>query len=262
MLVDLTITNLAIIERTRIRFEEGLNALTGETGAGKSILLDALGAVLGARVSSDLVRTGATSALVEGQFELPASGFEPVIDLLTDIGVDYDPIDPLICTREILASGRSTARINGRLVPANQLAAIGSLLVDIHGQSDHLRILQPDEQRRILDRYAGAEDLRQTASLEIADWRAARRALDEVTAGGREREQRRDLLLYQIGEIDEIAPIADEEAGLVRERDILQNADELRLHALAVAEALHGEDSEITAVSILRQSEHDALAIA
>ncbi|MCA9834793.1 MAG: DNA repair protein RecN [Thermomicrobiales bacterium] len=261
MLVELTISNLAIIAQTRIRFQEGLNALTGETGAGKSILLDALGAVLGARVSSDLVRTGEKSALVEGQFELPAVGFERVLDVLDEIGIECDPVDPLILTREIQVSGRSTARINGRLVPAGQLSAVGSLLVDIHGQSDHLRILDANEQRRILDRYAGLEEQREAVSLAVADWRAARKALQDVSAGAREREQRRDLLQYQINEIDEIAPVPGEDSTLVRERDVLQNADALRLHALSAVEALIGDASEINAITLLRQTEHDALAV-
>lgn len=262
MLLELSITNLAIIEHTRIRFQDGLNALTGETGAGKSILLDALGAVLGARVSSDLVRTGAKSALIEGQFELPAIGFERILEALEAIGIEHDPIDPLILTREIQANGRSTARINGRLVPAGQLGSVGSYLVDIHGQSDHLRILNPDEQLRILDRYAGLDDLRESVSREIADWRAAKRALGEVSSGAREREQRRDLLQYQINEIDEITPIPGEDVSLARERDVLQNADALRTHAFGAVEALVGEAVELNAITLLRQSEHDLASVA
>ncbi|MCO5223864.1 MAG: DNA repair protein RecN [Thermomicrobiales bacterium] len=262
MLLELSITNLAIIEHTRIRFQDGLNALTGETGAGKSILLDALGAVLGARVSSDLVRTGAKSALIEGQFELPAIGFERILEALEVIGIEHDPVDPLILTREIQANGRSTSRINGRLVPAGQLGVIGGYLVDIHGQSDHLRILSPDEQLRILDRYAGLEELRESASREIVDWRTAKRALDEVSSGAREREQRRDLLQYQINEIDEIAPVIGEDVSLARERDVLQNADALRTHAFGAVEALVGEAGDINAITLLRQSEHDLASIA
>lgn len=262
MLLELSITNLAIIEHTRIRFQDGLNALTGETGAGKSILLDALGAVLGARVSSDLVRTGAKSALIEGQFELPAIGFERILETLEEIGIEHDPIDPLILTREIQANGRSTARINGRLVSAGHLGTVGSYLVDIHGQSDHLRILNPDEQRRILDRYAGLDELRESASREIADWRAAKRALEEVSSGAREREQRRDLLQYQINEIDEVAPVPGEDLTLVRERDVLQNADALRTHAFGAAEALVSEAVELNAITLLRQSEHELASIA
>ena len=259
MLVELSITNLAIIDHTRIRFQDGLNAITGETGAGKSILLDALGAVLGARVSSDLVRTGAKSAIVEGQFELPAATFELILEILEDLGIEQDPDESLILSRDISASGRSTARINGRMVTAGQLNAVGALLVDIHGQSDHLGILDPDEQRRILDRYAGLEEQRTAVAEAVADWRSARKALAELNTGARDREQRRDLLQFQVNEIDEVSPVPDEDAALARERDVLQNADALRMSALGAIEALSGEDSEITALGLLRQVEHNVL---
>jgi DNA repair protein RecN (Recombination protein N) len=259
MLVELSITNLAIIEYTRIRFQDGLNAITGETGAGKSILLDALGAVLGARVSSDLVRTGAKSALVEGQFELPAAGFEIIIEMLQEYGIEHDPTEPLIFNREIQASGRSTARINGRLVPAGQLNAVGTQLVDIHGQSDHLAILDPDEQRRILDSYHDLEDLRTDVGRAVSDWRADRRALQELNTGSREREQRRDLLQFQVNEIDEVAPQIGEDEALVRERDVLTNADALRMNALGAVEALSSEVNELDAIAQLRQVEHNLI---
>lgn len=262
MLLELSITNLAIIDHTRIQFQDGLNAITGETGAGKSILLDALGAVLGVRVSSDLVRTGAKSALVEGQFELPPEGFEVVLELLEEVGIEHDPTEPLILSREIAASGRSTARINGRMVTASQLNTIGSLLVDIHGQSDHLSILDPDEQRLILDRYAGLEELRARVAESIIEWRSARRALADLNTGSREREQRRDLLAFQVSEIDDISPAPEEDETLRRERDVLQNADELRNSALGAVEALTGESEEINAVTLLREMEQHVLEAA
>lgn len=262
MLVELSITNLAIIDHTRIRFQEGLNAITGETGAGKSILLDALGAVLGARVSSDLVRTGAKSALVEGQFDLPSAGFEIILEMLEASGISHDPTEPLIFSREISANGRSSARINGRLVTASQMQSIGSYLVDIHGQSDHLSILDPDEQRRILDRYAGLEDLRAQAAESVAEWQFVRKSLAELNTGAREREQRRDLLQFQVGEIDEISPQIGEDETLVRERDVLQNADALRTNALGATEALMDEEREINALSLLRQVDHSVLDMA
>lgn len=257
MLTELAITNLAIIEQTTIRFEDGLNALTGETGAGKSILLDALGAVLGARVSSDLVRTGAKSARVEGQFYLPAVEFQPILDLLEEYGLEHDPQEPLILAREIQANGRSSARINGRMVTVAQLSAIGSYLVDIHGQSDHLGILDAGEQRRILDRYAGLEEQRSEVAAAIADWRSARNALAELTTGSREREQRRDLLQFQVNDIDEISPVEGEDDALARERDVLQNADALRMSAMTATEALIGDASEINAVTLMRSAEHE-----
>lgn len=259
MLVELDITDLAIIERTTIRFEAGLNALTGETGAGKSILLDALGAVLGQRVSSDIVRTGKRSARVEALFEIPVEAEGTVMALLDEFGIDHDPSEPLLMSREIQASGRSSSRINGRMTTIAQLNAIGSLLVDIHGQSDHLSILKPGEQRNILDRYAGLEPQRDAVRELVREYREVRHALAEVSRGSREREQRMDLLRYQVGEIDEAALQAGEDDALMRERDVLQNADHLRQSALLAVTALAGDDAgtiEVSAASLLRQAEH------
>jgi DNA repair protein RecN (Recombination protein N) len=205
MLVELAITDLAIIERTTVRFEDGLNALTGETGAGKSILLDALGAVLGQRVSSELVRTGQKSARVEAAFELTGGVGDEVREVLESFGVEHDAGELLLLSREINANGRSSARINGRMVTASQLNAIGSRLVDIHGQSEHLSILQTAEQRNILDRYGALEPLRSEVGVIVREFREVRRQLQEVSSGSREREQRLDLLRFQIGEIDEAA---------------------------------------------------------
>lgn len=262
MLLELSITNLAIIDHTRIQFQDGLNAITGETGAGKSILLDALGAVLGSRVSSDLVRSGEKSAIVEAQVELSPITFQVILTMLEEIGVNHDPIDPLILSREISANGRSIARINGRMVTATQLNSIGSLLVDIHGQSDHLNLLNPNEQLCILDRYAGLEEQRESFSFEFSDWRAARLALEDLDSGAREREQRRDLLQFQVAEVDEIAPQPGEDEALIRERAVLQNADVLRLNAMSAVDTLIGEANELDAISQLRLIEHSVLEVA
>src|SRR5690606_217907 len=205
MLVELDITDLAIIERSTIRFEAGLNALTGETGAGKSILLDALGAVLGQRVSSDIVRTGKSAARVEALFEIPASGEAAIMALLDEFGIEHEPGELLILSRDIQASGRSTGRTHGRSTTLAQLHAVRSLLVDIHGQSDHLSILKPAEQRNILDRYGGLEAERTGIRDLVREFREVRAALEDVSRGSREREQRLDLLRFQIGEIDEVA---------------------------------------------------------
>lgn len=265
MLVELAITDLAIIERTTIRFEEGLNALTGETGAGKSILLDALGAVLGQRVSSDLVRTGQKSARVEAAFELSGGLRHEVGGLLESFGVEQEIDEVLLLSREINANGRSSARINGRMVTASQLNAIGSRLVDIHGQSEHLSILQTSEQRHILDRYGALEGLRDDVGTLVRDLRMVRHQLQEVSRGSREREQRLDLLQFQIGEIDEAALAPGEDERLIRERDILQNADRLREAAMTAIETLTGDDAgatDISASALLRQIEHSSLELA
>lgn len=261
MLVELVITDLAIIERTTIRFEAGLNALTGETGAGKSILLDALGAVVGARISSDLVRTGAKSARVEAAFDITGDHEVPVMDMLAAFGIEHDANEPLILSRDINATGRSSARINGRLATAAQLSELGSLLVDIHGQSDHLSILRPSAQRDILDRYAGLDSDRQYVASHVREYRDIRSQLSKVSQGAREREQRLDLLRFQIGEIEEAGLTHGEDERLSQEREILQNADHLRQAALTAIEALIGDEagtSEVSAAAALRQAEHGA----
>lgn len=252
MLVELTITDLAIIRQTTVRFTDGLNALTGETGAGKSILLDALGAVLGARVSSDLVRTGASVARVEAAFEVPPSTADRVHELLTEIGVEHDPDDLLVLSRDIQATGRSSGRINGRMTTAAQLAAVGALLVDIHGQSDHLAILRADEQRTIVDRYGHLEPLRDALPPLVAEERKRRRQLADLDSGSRERAQRLDLLTYQITEIDEAGLVPGEDDALSQERDRLQNADALRRSAFTAIHAIAGDDTEFAALNALR----------
>ncbi|MGI8963030.1 MAG: DNA repair protein RecN [Thermomicrobiales bacterium] len=242
MLLELSITDFAIIERATIQFSEGLNALTGETGAGKSILLDALGAVLGSRVSSDLVRTGCALARVEAAFALDeaASGrLKPQLDV---IGVELDVDGSLILSREVQANGRSTARVNGRLSTAGALGSIGMSLVDIHGQSDHLAILKTTEQRHLLDRFGALDHQRTTLSGIVREWRDARARLADVVRGSREREQRIDLLRFQIDEIDAAAVGIGDDDVLAGERDILRNADRLRGHALEALSALVDDD--------------------
>lgn len=259
MLAELAINDLAIIERTTIRFEEGLNAITGETGAGKSILLDALGAVLGHRVSSDLVRTGAKLALVEAAFSLSGNEGQQVIDILESYGIEQRIDEPLLLSREIQATGRSSARINGRMATVAQVSQLGAKLVDIHGQSDHLSILNTAEQRNILDRYARLESPRREVGVLVREYREVRRLLEEVSRGSREREQRLDLLRFQIGEIDEASLTSGEDERLMRERDILQNADRLRQSAMLAVQALVGDESgtiELSASGLLRQAEH------
>ena len=159
MLTELLIRDFAIIEELALRFGGGLNSLTGETGAGKSIIIDALGAALGERTGSDVVRSGAKRAIVDATFEFTDPMPFDLREVLGDLGVELDG-DILILTREIAANGRGTARINGRQVTIGALQQVGQRLIDIHGQSEHLSLLRTDEQLLILDRYAGTLELR------------------------------------------------------------------------------------------------------
>src|SRR4051794_33494243 len=200
MLTELTIENFAIIDRLLLRLDPGFTVLTGETGAGKSIIIDALQAALGGKVGADVVRSDARFAAVEALFDVADDDRTPVASLLEQYGVD--PEDPVILRREIAASGRSTARLNGRAVPVGVLSTIGAALVDIHGQSDHLSVLRRDRQLEVLDRYRGLLDLRARMAERVRELSSLRRALDESTSGQHEAERRLDLLRFQVDEIE------------------------------------------------------------
>src|SRR5215213_163146 len=174
MLIELWIKDFAIIDELRVGFEPGFNALTGETGAGKSIIIDALGAVLGERIGSDVVRTGAKLARVEAIFDVACVAGRPAFQgLLADLSLELED-DTLILGREITSSGRSSARINGRAATAGMLARVGAILVDIHGQSDHLTLLRTSEQLEILDRYASTADDRSEVARLVRELRELR----------------------------------------------------------------------------------------
>jgi DNA repair protein RecN (Recombination protein N) len=242
MLVELAIRNFAIIETVQIPFGPGLNVLSGETGAGKSILIDALGAVLGDRVSTDMVRTGAASAAIDATFDLNCMPHrDPLSRVLEELEVDESD-GLLILSREIHAGGRSSARLNGRPTTVSILAQIGSLLVDIHGQSEHLSLLKPGAQLQLLDRFAQTVPLREEFGRKLEELRATQAALEQSRSGARERMQRVDLLRYQIEEINRAGLQLGEEEELVADRARLANADRLAHDAAAAYAALAGSD--------------------
>jgi DNA repair protein RecN (Recombination protein N) len=257
MLVELAIRNFAIIEAVQIPFGPGLNVLSGETGAGKSILIDALGAVLGDRVSTDMVRTGAASASIDATFDLNCVPHRDALSrVLAELEVDESD-GLLILSREIHSGGRSTARLNGRPTTVSILAQIGSLLVDIHGQSEHLSLLKPATQLQLLDRFAQAVSLREEFARKLEELRATQTALERSRSGARERMQRVDLLRYQIEEINRAGLQPEEEEDLAAERSRLANADRLATDAGAAYTALAGSDDLDLgggAIPALRQS--------
>src|ERR687890_350078 len=257
MLVELAIRNFAIIEAVQIPFGPGLNVLSGETGAGKSILIDALGAVLGDRVSTDMVRTGAASASIDATFDLICVPHRDALSrVLGELEVDESD-GLLILSREIHAGGRSSARLNGRPTTVSILAQIGSLLVDIHGQSEHLSLLKPAAQLQLLDRFAQAVPLREEFARKLEKLRATQTALELSRSGARERMQRVDLLRYQIEEINRANLLPGEEDELAADRARLANADRLAHEAAAAYAVLAGSDDlELSGATIpsLRQS--------
>jgi DNA repair protein RecN (Recombination protein N) len=245
MLVELAIHNFAIIDAVHIPFGPGLNVLTGETGAGKSILIDALGAVLGDRVSAEMVRTGARSAAIDATFDLAqAPNREEIGRLLDELQIGHDD-ETLILSREIQSGGRSSARLNGRPTTAAILSQIGSLLVDVHGQSDHLSLLRPAAQLELLDRFAHVDTERERFAAAWGALRQTRAALQDARTGARDRMQRVDLLRFQVEEIARANLQPGEEEDLSAERARLVNADRLARDAATAYQAIAGsEDGE------------------
>jgi DNA repair protein RecN (Recombination protein N) len=236
MLSELLIENFAIIDELLLRFESGFTVLTGETGAGKSIIVDALQAALGARVTSEVVRSGARFAAIEAIFDLTDAGVGPTLGLLDQHGIATG--DTIILRREISASGRGTARINGRAVPNAVLIAVGDGLVDIHGQSDHLSILRRDRQLEILDRFGDLLSRRSAVTEAIRHFTRLQQSLVELAGSQRSAEQRLDLLRFQASEIAAARVQANEETELETVRNRLANAEKLAALAASAYEAL------------------------
>ncbi|MGH2592729.1 MAG: DNA repair protein RecN [Anaerolineae bacterium] len=228
MLAELIITDFAIIHELRLRLAPGFNVLTGETGAGKSIIIDAVSVLLGGRVESQMVRAGAARAIVEGMFYLSDTihvAIDPILEE-NDL-IDDDESDMLLLSREMRANGRTTCRVNGRVVTAATLKSIGEQLVDIHGQSEHLSLLRPKEHVDLLDRWAGTWSLRQQFASIASQWRGVRKELDDLLRGEAELARRADLLKFQVEEIGAARLKEGEEETLTTERNRLANAETL-----------------------------------
>jgi DNA repair protein RecN (Recombination protein N) len=233
MLAELNISNFAIIDRLYLRLGPGFNALTGETGAGKSIIIDALGALLGSKIGPEFVRHGAQSARVEGQFDLSALQVAPreaLLGYLQDGGLldsDDGSDETVIISREINASGRTVARVNGRMVNLPSLQAIGELLVDVHGQSEHVSLLRSTTHIDLLDEFAGLRNERKEMAEMVGRLRAIQKELRELQRDERELARRADLLTFQVEEIDKAELTVGEDTELTNERSRLSNAERL-----------------------------------
>ncbi|MER3469134.1 MAG: DNA repair protein RecN, partial [Thermoflexus sp.] len=203
MLVTLHVRDFAIIDEVTLELGPGLNVLTGETGAGKSILVDAVALLVGGRADAEMIRAGAERALIEGLFHLDAGMAASLAVILEPYGLlEEEPPEELVLSREIRLGGRHVARINGHLVPLHVLKEVGQALVDIHGQSEHLSLLRPREQLELLDRYAGVGELRAALAERVARWRAVRQEIERLRQDEREKARRVDLLRFQIEEIE------------------------------------------------------------
>ncbi|HWK88639.1 MAG TPA: AAA family ATPase, partial [Longimicrobium sp.] len=238
MLSELRIRNFALIDKLSVRLEPGLNVLTGETGAGKSIIVGALSLLLGERASSDVVRAGEDRASVEGVFDV--AGRDDVARILDDRGIDADEGGLLVLKREVVAEGRSRAWVNGSPTTAAVVGELGRALVDLHGQHEHQTLLRRDEQRAILDAYAGNAAL--LAAVRDAHRAAVelRREIAELDARRRETAQRADFLRFQAEEIEAASLVAGEEEPLEEEARRLSHAEELQALSGGLADAVVG----------------------
>jgi DNA repair protein RecN (Recombination protein N) len=224
MLRELSIRNLAVVEEAVVPFAPGLNVLTGETGAGKSIVVDALLLITGARAQLDWIRTGADSALVEAVFEIDPAG--PVAALLDEAG--HHPGDgQLVVKRELARSGRHRAFVNDGAATVGLLERLGELLVELHGQHEHQRLLEPARQLLLLDRFAEADDRRERVAALVRRWEEARAALDRLRGEMREGARQEDLYRFQLAEIDDLRLRDGEEDELRAERSRLQHAERI-----------------------------------
>ncbi|HZY41548.1 MAG TPA: DNA repair protein RecN [Anaerolineae bacterium] len=258
MLAELTITDFAIIDRLRINLAAGFNVLTGETGAGKSIIIDAVGLLLGARPEATSVRAGSDRALIEGVFELPISTELRELLEANELLNDEEP-DRLWVAREIRSGGRSTARVNGRAVPASMLREIGERLIDIHGQSEHLSLLRPKEHVNLLDRYAGTWETREQLAHLVGHWREVRKELGELLKSEAELARRADMLKFQIDEIRAAKLKPGEDDELLLEQKRLANAEALAQFADEAYAALYEGDGETPAALDALAQAHKAL---
>src|SRR5256714_3279328 len=232
MLTELRIRNFAIIEQVNLPLSEGFNVLSGETGAGKSIIVGALGLLLGERASADLVRSGADRATVEGVFDI--SSLKGIAELADEHGIEVED-ETLVLKREIATNGRGRAWINGTTVTATVLAEIGRLLVNLHGQHDAQTLLDDESQRRILDAFGGAESQAGTVRQTFGELSSVRREIANLSTRRAEAEKRADYLRHVAREVEEGKLSPGEDTKLEGEARVLGNADQDRTLANRLA---------------------------
>ena len=249
MLSSLQIENVAVIQKANVHFEKGLNVLTGETGAGKSILIDSINAILGNRTSKDLVRTGAAKAVIRAAFEnVPPA----VLDSLEKAG--YERSEALLLSREITAEGKSTCRINGMPATAAILRELCGGLININGQHDSVGLLNPAHHESILDAYAQNRTEYQEYYAVYRELVKIKRELDAQITDESEKQRRIDLLSYQVQETEDAALTAGEEQTLESRRKVLSNASTIRDRIAQCHALLSGDDETPGAVDLLGEA--------
>lgn len=246
MLTEIVVENFAVVEKLKLRFHAGLNALTGETGSGKSLIVDAFGLLLGGRASAEMIRSGSARACISGIFDLPGSA--AVRTLLHDAGIGQED-DEILIEREILSGGKSRAYVNSRPVAAALLKELAPFLGDIHGQHEQQKLFSAEAQREMLDAAAGAGPALDAVGEFWLEWRANQRELEELDRTEQEKLRLSDLWKMQRQEIDSLGLTPGEDAQLENERRVLRNVSKLTEGVAGAYESL--SESEANAVSLL-----------
>ena len=241
MLSQLYIENVAVIEKCEIDFQAGLNVLTGETGAGKSILIDSIGAVLGERTSREIIRTGASRALVSAVF-CGIGG--PSVKKLGDLGYSPDEDGNLLIQREISAGGKAVCRINGRPATVSVLKELGAHLVNIHGQHESYQLLSPDLHMGYIDRMGDLEPLAEQYGAAYRDMCAVRKELRDCDMDEEQKQKRIDLLRYQIGELEDAQLQPGEQEQLIGQRNLYRNSEKVARALSGARELLDGGEGD------------------
>ncbi len=255
MLQEITVKNLALIEEIRLEFDPSFNVLTGETGAGKSIIIDSLGLAMGGRFSSELIRTGAETASVDAVFLI--ENRPELHDYLEGIGIPVGADNTLIIQREISNNGRNRCRVNGQLVTVLSLAKIGEFLIDIHGQHEHQSLLFPEKQIELLDQYSGPAclQLRQEFSSVYKEWQALDNEYRTLQQNEADLTRKIELLEFQINEIAEAKLVIGEDEDLQKEREILASSEKLYEAASQSYHVLYDSTDGRAAVELLGEAE-------
>ncbi|MBT4559016.1 MAG: DNA repair protein RecN [Nitrospina sp.] len=224
MIKEIRIRNFAIIENLAVNFEKGLNVLTGETGAGKSIIIDALNLLLGGRADTDSIRSGETTAYVEGVFEVN----DPVtLDIIRESGIEMED-NELLVKRQVSNSGKNRCLLNESPVTVSTLAKIGDRLVDLHGQHDHQTLLHPEVHVDLLDLYGKSKDLRDEFTQNFSEFQAQMKKLQSLETDEQERIQKEEFLSFQLTEIDQAGLSKEEEEEIKAESNKLKHAEKIR----------------------------------
>ena len=246
MLIQLEVENVAIIEKIKIPLQEGFTVLTGETGAGKSIIIDSLNALLGSRVSRDLIRSGAKKAFVQGLFSYDLDNYNKLDELLDSMGIEPQDDRSILISRTFTETGKNICRVNGTMVTVGMLKEIGQRLVDIHGQHDNQSLLRADTHIELLDLFAGDRLAAQKAEYRtsLRELNSLKEKLRALAGVDKERERTLDILRYQIDEIEAARLYTGEDAELESKTRILAHAEDIILAFSNAYQWLRGDDGE------------------